>query len=150
MAEPLVALTLHRPWAWAIAHSTKRVENRTWAAPASLIGRPLAIHAGKVLDRSVIDALRAGGIDCPEAESEHPLGIVAVVRVVRSINLSREDAPAGQELWALGPHGWLLDSVVALPEPVECGGRQGLWPVTDGLLERVRCQYAAAKKGSDR
>ena len=26
--EPLLALTLWQPWAWCIAHGTKRVENR--------------------------------------------------------------------------------------------------------------------------
>lgn len=150
MAESLVALTLHRPWAWAIAHSTKRIENRTWPAPASRVGRWLAIHAGKHFDAAVVASLRASGIDCPEAESAHPTGIVAVARVVRSIDLSREDVPEGQASWAIGPHAWLLDSVVALAEPVECAGKQGLWPVTDGLLDRVRRQYVPAKKGSDR
>lgn len=41
------ALTLTCPWGPAIAHWDKRVENRTWSPPESLIGQRLAIHAGK-------------------------------------------------------------------------------------------------------
>ena len=43
-------LTLHQPWAWAIAHAGKNVENRTWAPPAYMIGERIAIHAGKRFD----------------------------------------------------------------------------------------------------
>ncbi len=49
------ALTLHRPWPWAIIHGSKRVENRSWAPPAWLIGQRLAIHAGKRWDADGAD-----------------------------------------------------------------------------------------------
>lgn len=41
------ALTLTCPWAHAIAHWGKLIENRTWAPPRGLIGHRFAIHAGK-------------------------------------------------------------------------------------------------------
>ena len=40
------ALTLHQPWASLVALGVKTIETRSWPAPASLIGQPLAIHAG--------------------------------------------------------------------------------------------------------
>jgi hypothetical protein len=41
------AITLWPEWAHAIVHLGKRVENRDWRPPASLIGQRIAIHAGK-------------------------------------------------------------------------------------------------------
>lgn len=40
------ALTLWPEWAWAIANLDKRVENRTWAPPISMVGKRIAIHSG--------------------------------------------------------------------------------------------------------
>jgi hypothetical protein len=40
------AITLWQPWASLIARGLKRYETRSWAPPASLIGKRLAIHAG--------------------------------------------------------------------------------------------------------
>lgn len=41
------ALTIKAPWAQAIAHGTKRIENRTWKPHADVIGQRIAIHCGK-------------------------------------------------------------------------------------------------------
>lgn len=146
MADPLFALTLQRPWAWAIARSTKRVENRSWAPPAELVGKLFAIHAGNTFDLSAVAGIRARGIDCPETASDHPTGIVALARIERVIHCDRESVPEEQTEWTIGPIAWLLRDVIALPEPVSCGGRLGIWRVTDGLLDRVRHQYELARE----
>lgn len=41
------ALTLWPEWVYAIVHLGKRIENRGWPPPESLIGQPFALHAGK-------------------------------------------------------------------------------------------------------
>lgn len=41
------ALTLHQPWATLIGLGVKSIETRSWAAPKSLIGQRIAIHAAK-------------------------------------------------------------------------------------------------------
>lgn len=46
MAESLPALTIWQPWASLIAAGAKPYEWRGWPAPARLIGRRIAIHAG--------------------------------------------------------------------------------------------------------
>lgn len=50
------ALTLWRPWPYAIfhlpPHVAKRVENRSWKPPVTLIGHRIAIHAGKTWDEA--------------------------------------------------------------------------------------------------
>jgi len=43
------ALTLWPEWAWAVCCLFKRVENRGYKPPASDIGAPLMIHAGKYI-----------------------------------------------------------------------------------------------------
>lgn len=40
------AVTLHQPWASLVALKVKTIETRSWPCPPSLIGQPLAIHAG--------------------------------------------------------------------------------------------------------
>ncbi|MBR8638680.1 ASCH domain-containing protein [Streptomyces tuirus] len=46
------ALTIRQPWAGAIAHQTKRVENRSWKLPAKHEGARILIHAGAEPDRN--------------------------------------------------------------------------------------------------
>ena len=145
-AGRLFGLTLHRPWAWAIAHSTKRVENRTWT-PTVPVGAFVAIHAGKHFDADVARKLALGlAPQCSLDPAEHPLGIVAVARLARVIDCGRENVPDDQEPWTVGPYAWLLEDVVALLEPIEATGRQGLWPVEGALLERVRLGWDRARR----
>lgn len=47
MTHTIRALTIRQPWAGAIAHQTKRVENRSWKLPAKHHGARILIHAGK-------------------------------------------------------------------------------------------------------
>jgi hypothetical protein len=39
-------VSLHQPWAWAVLHAGKKVENRTWATRHR---GPLLIHAARTL-----------------------------------------------------------------------------------------------------
>ena len=41
-------ISIQQPWAWAIVHGPKRVENRTWGTPYR---GPLLIHAGRSRER---------------------------------------------------------------------------------------------------
>jgi hypothetical protein len=62
--RPILALTVHQPWAHLIAHGPKLVENRTWAPnPAELTpGDFLAIHAGKTPARRIRDDAWRGAL----------------------------------------------------------------------------------------
>lgn len=46
--------------------------------------------------------------------------------------------------WFAGPYAWVLDDVVALPEPVPCRGDRGLWPLPPDVLAAVRDGYGRA------
>lgn len=147
----LMGLTLFNPWAYSIAHLDNRVENRTWAPPAELIGKRLAIHAGKGIDPT--EWASAGKI-APQLRqlpmTNIPYGaIVAVVTVAGFVRVADGQIVARggvaartydptADRWFRGPCGWLLSNVTVLPEPIQLRGGQRLWYVpTDiarGLL----------------
>lgn len=160
------ALTLHRPWPWAIcspaipAELRKPVENRGWAPPAWLIGQRLALHAGKTWDEESAEDMRDGAyggrLACPPA-AEHPVGVVAVVtvrgwlaaeglfvgrrRLIRWRGLDESEAFAlAQSPWFCGPIGWVPGDVRALDEAVPCKGAQGLWDLPADVEARVLAQ----------
>ncbi|MBD1917186.1 MULTISPECIES: hypothetical protein [Cyanophyceae] len=135
--RPLKAITFHRPWAYAIAHLGKDIENRSWACPLAT-GSVIAIHAGLKYDRQSADWLRQNiGLGCPPDGSEHPTGIVAIARFVG--NVTSSDSP-----WFRGPIGWRLADVVAIPA-VPCSGKQRLWLVPDELMPSIRLAHYRAK-----
>jgi len=136
------ALTLHQPWATAVANFGKRVENRTWAPPPSLVGRRLAIHAGKTWDREGARLLaeRFGFRWTKELEAAFPRGaVVAVATLVGTLpfpacgqrpEYSRLVAAERDSWWFTGPIGWVLADVVPIAS-VPSPGRQGLWTLSD-------------------
>lgn len=132
------ALTIWRPWTWAICHPSvkaKRVENRIWAAPAWMKHQQLAIHAGLSYDgdadRMILNILN----ERPPADC--PTGIVAVAVVRGCIS---GDPTTIADPWYCGPIGWLLDDVRVLPSPVPCKGAKGLWPLPDDVEDLVLMQ----------
>jgi hypothetical protein len=134
------ALTLHRPWAWAIAHGGKRIENRSWPFPRSLRGERIAIHAGKTWNEGALASLLGMRLAAavPRTQDRHPVGIVAtaVLHCVLTPDEVR-GAFVEQAPWAIGPECWLLAKVHALPAPVPCAGAQGLWEVPAELLPHL-------------
>ena len=124
------ALTLIQPWAWAIVHLGKRVENRSWSPPRSLIGQRIALHAGKKYDAEDARWL-AANFEFEEIDCEHGV-IVATARIERVVT-TPEQLPEDQRVWFFGPFGWLLADVRPL-ESISCRGAQGLWDVPQELL----------------
>src|ERR1700689_3592115 len=81
--EPMRALSIQHPWCAAIAYGTKRVENRSWAAPRWITGETIALHAGKKPD---IGARPPAAESWPERRM--PLGAVIAVATVAGCHLS--------------------------------------------------------------
>ena len=146
-------LTLWPEWAWAICHLGKRIENRTWEPPTSIIGRSLAIHAGasiggrpgSVAMHSGIMALRkmayragwnssvhGGRIVFFNVERESHDFIPSVIpkkAIVASciVGLGCYATP-GELKWAAeGQKHWRLLNVGFPSSPVSIKGAQGLW-----------------------
>ncbi len=142
------ALTLHQPWAWAIAHADKRIENRVQRPMRGIVGQQLAIHAGKTLDVEAAVMMRSGRYGdaaryCPGGELETSV-IVAVTRVVGVAMVPREVVEMGFDPapWWTGPFGLLLADVFTLNRPVYARGMQGYWHVPPLALVEVERQLA--------
>jgi hypothetical protein len=136
------ALSIHQPWAWAILHAGKNVENRTWRINHR---GPLLIHASK--SRRSYDRLDANawerrfGVILPpweELVKGAIVGIVEVVDCVRTVGtrVGCNQVPGlGECLWA-EPDAWcwVLTNPRACAVPVPFGGKQLLFEVPDELV----------------
>jgi len=119
------ALSIRQPWAWAIIHAGKDIENRTWKTNYR---GPLLIHASKNYDRLGDIHLRYNmGIDFSRfSKSCFRGGIIGMVDLVDCVEHS--DSPWKDPLGC----GFVLKNprpLVFAPMP----GRQGLFEVREAL-----------------
>lgn len=104
---PLDALSVRQPWAWAIVHAGKPVENRSWKKgnPGLKFRGPCCIHAAKGMTRAeyedAADFMASIGITCPAPADLQRGGIIGVTNVVDIV--AELDSP-----WFFGPKGLLL------------------------------------------
>lgn len=137
------ALTIRQPWAWAIMHAGKRIENRTreWAYRGEI-----AIHASKrpPVDEitTAVDWMVGNELisywDWPGAKSiAHGaiVGVATLAEVVRS-----HSSP-----WFCGPVGLVLTDVRPLVRPVPAKGALTLWTVPEDIERQVREQLQGTK-----
>lgn len=114
------ALSIRPPWAYAIAHLGKRVENRTWS---TRYRGPLLIHASSTIVPSEYDEL-AAIVGYRIEPQTTPNGVfVAVAQLVDCVGA----ASLPPNPWICGPYAWVLDDVRPLERPVAARGRLGLW-----------------------
>jgi ASCH domain len=120
--RPVKILTVQQPWAWAIIHAGKDVENRPQYA--SYRGQ-LLIHAGQKISQAGIEFLHSQGIEMPpEAlETGHIVGKVELTGCVRD----SESRWAIKDVW----HNVVSDPV-ATTHRVEVTGRLGMTRPPEG------------------
>lgn len=117
------ALTIRQPWAGAIVHQAKRVENRSWKLPAKHTGSRILIHAGAQPDK---DAIVYG----PKLDVYSAIvGIAAIT----SYHWSDDGTCCGPWGFASTYH-WELADVVALPEPIPAKGALGFWTPPEEIV----------------
>jgi hypothetical protein len=116
----------------------KRVENRTWMPPKSLIGQRIAIHAGKKYDPDDAATIASASVTPMNllAEARQPTGIVCTV-VLAGVVTKADNPRERFGFWWAGPVGWVLEDVQRLPEPIPCRGAQGLWDVPADIAARI-------------
>lgn len=129
-------LSLTRPWPWSFVNGPfpKRIENRSWPPPRSIISTHyIALHAAKSWDEEDREFIEdVTGIAVPP-RTEHPdSNIFAVCRVPTYVDINQRSfnesaIQQDQRRWFFGPYGWIIADFVALVEPVFCKGAQGLW-----------------------
>lgn len=132
------ALTIRQPWAAAIAHGTKRTENRSWPVPAKYLGTRILIHAAAAEDRT----LRSSN-DVPR-DLTAGIGIWPDTRsaIVAAANLSGCHFDEGCcQPWGMdGYFHWELTNVAALATPTPAKGALGFWVPADDVLNAVLVQ----------
>lgn len=124
---PRLALSVRQPWAWAIIHAGKDVENRDW--PTRVRG-PVCIHAAKGMTRAEwSDAAyfisRLTAASTPAAPSLDRGGIIGVAEIVDCIQASASP-------WFFGRYGFAL--LNARPVPfIPVKGALGFFDWRDNL-----------------
>ncbi len=117
------AISIQQPWAWAILHAEKNIENRTWGT--SYRGR-IVVHAGKKIDPEGMTLLRKWGFDVPE---NLPTGcLLGEIDITGCVDQAHGPTHI-RSLWAFGPYCWTLANPIAYPEPIPCLGKLGIFEV---------------------
>lgn len=130
------AISLHQPWATAMAIGLKTIETRHWNP--SYRG-PLAIHAAKRWDGETADWWR--GLGRGEGfPIKPPLGVVVAVGRLVDVKPTEElltTISDRERSWGnYGPKrfGWIFRDVQALEIPISVIGRQSFFQVPDELF----------------
>ena len=145
--NPVKAVTLYQPWASLIVDLIKYIETRDWSPPKYMIGKRLAIHAGKYrvrdLDSSLLESIiniygHNWRINLPYGSV---LGIVTlnstgVVIDNDGINAYYRNSP-NEALksvpidnygdFDVGRHLWFLSDVQKFDKPIEARGHFKIW-----------------------
>lgn len=116
----MICLSIQQPWAWAICHAGKDIENRSWST--SFRGKFL-IHSGKKFDQEGYYYLtrKYPEINWPKPSEFEKGGIVGSAEVVDCVSHHTSK-------WFFGTYGFVLHNAVSLPFK-ECKGRLGFFNV---------------------
>lgn len=109
MELPKLAISIRQPWAWAIIHAGKDIENRDWSTK---FRGPVCIHAAKavppvkyLMDCSHVAAITKRVKMPPKLGHDFPRGgIIGTAEIVDCVEAS--DSP-----WFFGRYGFVLRSV---------------------------------------
>ena len=124
------AISIQQPWAWAILHAGKNVENRTWSPPELYYGSlRLVVHAGKKIDQASWAWFSHNGIMVPNRELH--TGCLLGEITVTGCRYCHDPVTANAALgpWASGPWCWLLADPVAYDEPIPYRGQLRIFEV---------------------
>ena len=122
-------LTIRQPWAWAIIHGGKDVENRVRNIAGDYRG-PVAIHAGLTIEYHTVMPLEAVAI-ADRRPASYPTGVI--IGVVDLVDVHHETSDRCGDSSGLcsdwgepGAHHLVLANPRALDEPLPYKGALGL------------------------
>lgn len=132
------AISIRQPWAWAICHAGKDVENRTrvWNYQG-----PIAVHAcGDYAPRDFAAAHEF----MARLDIEPPITGLPTKCIVAMADLIGCLYPGNDTTsrWYTGQYGLVLRDVRVLATPVPCRGALGLWHVPADVAAEVERQVA--------
>lgn len=112
LIEPKM-ITVRQPWAWAIFHAGKDIENRTWRYCG-----PLLICAGRKTDPEGYAFLAQLGIEVPDLTDQ--MGVIAGRVEVEGYVKGAASRWARPEVW-----NWVLTDAQAASRRIACVGSLG-------------------------
>jgi hypothetical protein len=124
--EEMTALSIQQPWAWAILHAGKDIENRTWNPQYR---GELAIHASATVQSDIV-LPGARSLSAAELQRSAIIGVVDLIDVVRR----------SSSRWFEGPYGLVLANPRPLRKPIACKGALMLWSVSPQVAAAARRQ----------
>lgn len=139
-------ISIRQPWAWAIVHAGKNIENRTWSTNYR---GPLLIHASKSIVEADLPicldiALRANGGNLPKGAIPDGVGYRnymasmaprgAIIGVARIVDVVEDRLDCGNSPWYSGPYGLVLEDQCAFSKPIPWRGKLSLFDVPDDEL----------------
>jgi len=130
---PPLALSVRQPWAWAILHGGKMIENRSLGAirAGRMDCRKIALHAASGMKeeeyRWGVWRLQRHGVTCPRPEHLPRRAIIGMVDVVNIITQSDSE-------WFGGNAGLVLENPIVC-DPIPASGALGYFEWTkDGEI----------------
>lgn len=139
-------LTVRQPWAWAIIHAGKNIENRQTNIAGSYRG-PVAIHAAKALPTP--DAWNNASDVVARVTGMRPLIVPpsrlgAIIGVVDLIDIHEDDSAACYSCteWAEVAWHMVLANPRPLTEPIPYRGMLGLRRLDDETITRIKAAIA--------
>lgn len=138
------AISLHQPWATAVALGHKKIETRSWSTEYR---GPLAIHAALKFDRpqrEFAQIERTLGRMPPRIPRGAIVCVVDLKDVRRTedlvLTISAIEKMYGN--YSAGRYGWLFENVRVLPNPLPWKGRQRWFDVPDATIEAALAESA--------
>jgi len=126
MQREMYALSLSRPWAWAMFHG-KNIENRNWRI--NYRGR-IVIHASQTWDPDGFLFL-ASHPDLLDANlpspGGFPTGLIGELDIIDMVT-------ASYSVWFFGPYGHITANAKEYNEPLTWPGKLGLFKVPTEIL----------------
>lgn len=164
------ALTVKQPWAWAICHAGKDVENRSHPFPSTVpLPATVMLHAGQG-EADLGDAGHEDWAHRYEAEFPPVRGAIVAVIEITGQHIAAEcaeyvdiDGPEQHahghrlcSIWAMDSDysgdvlepmwHWEVSGVTVLDTPVPVKGRLGLWRPDEETIKRVYGQLRESKE----
>lgn len=129
---PELAISVRQPWAWALVHAGKHLENRTAGALRFMLARlkhgPLCIHASLGMTKREYERARDFMISrklVAEADFPRPCDLprgAIVGQVIFDHVVSSSASP-----WWIGPRALVFRDAEAWTAPIACAGELGFF-----------------------
>lgn len=124
------AISIQQPWAWAILHAGKDIENRNWS---TAFRGDIAVHATRTQQAWKLPQ----GVTPP---SEQDLTVKAVIGIVEIVDVVTRSSSR----WFTGPYGFVLRNPRVLSRPVPCPGNLRIWTVPPRVDKAIAGALASA------